>query len=72
MTEHDKPEEDLRSDLQKQEEAEAVAFAALPKAQRIAHRLDAVIKALRHQVKHNAPAAPGHIAELESIRAEIG
>jgi hypothetical protein len=66
------PDVDPRSELQKQEEAEAAAFARLPKAARIAHRLDAVISQLHHQVKHNAPVAPHHIAELEAIRAEIG
>lgn len=68
----DQPTEDLRSDLQKKEEAEAAALAALPKAERVAKRLDAVIEGLHHQVKHNAPVSPGHIAELEAIRAEIG
>jgi hypothetical protein len=66
------PAEDLRSDLQKQEEAETAAFAKLPKAARIAKRLDVLLESLKHQVKHNAPVAPGHIAELEAIRAEIG
>jgi hypothetical protein len=64
--------EDTRSGLQMAEEAERAAYDAMTERQKVVHRLDAVIEALRHQVKHNAPVAPGHIAELEAIRAELG
>jgi hypothetical protein len=64
--------EDTRSDLQKAEEAERAAYEGKTEGEKVAHRLDKLIEALHHQVKHNAPVAPGHIAELEAIRALIG
>jgi hypothetical protein len=54
------------------EHAEASAFAAHPKAARIAHRLEALIQTLDDQIKHNAPVSPATIAELKAIRTEIG
>lgn len=66
------PAEDLRSALQKREEAEAAVHAGRTKAERIAHELDAIIKELRHQAAHNAPAAPGHIQRLEAVRKLLG
>jgi hypothetical protein len=54
------------------EHAEASAFAEHPKAHRIAHRLEALIETLDHQIKHNAPVSPATIAELKAIRADIG
>lgn len=68
----DTHQEDLRSDLQKKEEAEAEAFAALPKAAKVAKLLDEVIDRLKHQVRHNAPISQGLINELEAIRALVG
>jgi hypothetical protein len=66
------PAEDLRSGLQKKEQAEAAAHAKLPKAEQVARRLDALIKSLDHQVKHNAPIGPALVSEIKSIRALIG
>jgi hypothetical protein len=68
----DEEVEDTRSDLQKSEDAEAAAHAALPKHQRLKHRLRRVIDGMKHQVKHNAPNSPSHIEELEAIHAELG
>jgi hypothetical protein len=65
----DKPTEDLRSALQKQEEEEAAAFAKLPKAAKIAKMLDDLHERAAHQVKHNAPLPPSFLQELQAIRA---
>ncbi len=69
MTEstQDQPAEDLRSDLQKQEEAEHAAFQALPRAEQVMTRLRDLIDQMNHQIKHNAPASPGMVQELQAI-----
>lgn len=61
------PQEDTRSDLQKQEEADAAAFAALPKAEQVMSRLRGLVDQVNHQIRHNAPASPGIVAELQAI-----
>jgi hypothetical protein len=69
MTEH---EHDMRSELQKHEEAETEAYNALPKASKVTQRLDSLLESLHHQVKHNAPIGPALVKEIEDIRALIG
>lgn len=66
------PAEDLRSELQKQEEADAAAYDRMSKAEKVAYKLDRLLEALKHQVEHNAPVSPSHIASLEDIRRLIG
>jgi hypothetical protein len=63
---------DTRSELQKQEEAEAAEHDALPIDRKIAKRLDELLKRLDHQVKHNAPVGPALVQEIRDIRALIG
>jgi hypothetical protein len=60
---------DFRSELQKQEQREAKAFAMLSKAARIAKMLDDLHERAAHQVKHNAPLPPSFLQELQAIRA---
>jgi hypothetical protein len=72
MPEVNEHEYDPRSELQKQEEADAAAYEAMPKADKVAHRLDTLLKHLHHQVKHNAPIGPALVKEIEDIRALIG
>lgn len=51
------------------EYTEAQAFAKLPKAQKIAGMLDAVLATAANQIKHNAPVSPDMIRQLEAIRS---
>jgi hypothetical protein len=64
--------EDLRTPLQREEEAQAAAFAALPKAAKVTRLLDDVLAKLRHQVKHNAPVTESILSDIEAVRALVG
>jgi hypothetical protein len=64
--------EDTRTPLQRQEDEAAEAFAALPRAHKIAQMVDALLVEAQNQVKHNAPVSPSIIAQLEAIRALLG
>ena len=61
--------EDTRTPLQQQEQYAAEAFAALPRAQKLARMVDALLVEAKNQVKHNAPVSPSIVQQLEAIRA---
>ena len=58
-----------RSPLEQLEQAEAEAFAALPKARKLAGMVDALLTVATNQVKHNAPVSPDMVKQLEAIRS---
>lgn len=54
------------------EHAEREAFAALPRAKKLAGMVDALLTVATNQVKHNAPVSPDMVKQLEAIRALLG
>ena len=62
---------DLRSELQKQDEAAAAAFAALPKADKVRTLIGEALAEIDLQAKHNAPMTDSVRLKLEAVLALV-
>lgn len=68
---HEQAAPDHRTPLQRQEDEDAAAFDALPKARKIARLVSEALAEARTQVEHNAPITQSIIDKLEAIRALV-
>lgn len=68
---HEQSAPDTRTPLQRQEDEEAAAFEALPKAQKVAFLVGQALAECRTQIRHGGPITRPIIDKLEAIRALV-
>lgn len=68
---HEQGAPDFRTPLQRQEDEESAAFAALPKGQKVAHLVGEALAEVHLQIQHGGPITRSIVDKLEAIRALV-